>query len=58
MEENIEESFKLDTVQPFELKYENLNVTATVEEKVDIGGGKSIKQPAQKTILNKCSGIF
>lgn len=56
--EETEETFKLDTVQPFELKYENLNVTATIEEKIDIGGGKTITQPAEKVILNKCSGIF
>lgn len=29
-----------------------------IEEKVDLGGGKSVKQPAEKLILNNCSGIF
>lgn len=43
--EETEETFKLDTVQSFELKYDSLNVTAVVEQKVDIGGGKMITQP-------------
>ena len=29
--EETEEIFKLDTVQPFELKYDTLNVTAMIE---------------------------
>lgn len=29
--EETEETFKLDTVQPFELKYDTLNVTAIIE---------------------------
>ena len=48
----------MDPVEPFELAFHNLQVVATIEEKVDVGAGKMIKQPAEKVILNKCSGIF
>ena len=55
---NHEPNFKVSPVQPFELKFSNINVVATVDEKVEIAPGKFKKEKVQKTILNKVSGIF